>query len=103
MKESYVKPKVMVKFPKHNYKYIWKNINNVFLDHELREFAYLFMHKALPNGCFLYKINQTRDPYSKYAMKEYLRIAFICFGGVMNLKKYVHLSKRCLGISVIID
>ena len=34
MKESYVKPKVMVKFPKHNYKYIWKIVNNVFMNSE---------------------------------------------------------------------
>ena len=35
MNESYVKPRVMVKFPKHNYKYIWKNINNVFYNNTL--------------------------------------------------------------------
>ena len=93
----------MVKFPKHNYKYIWKNINNVFLDHELREFAYLFMHKALPNGCFLYRINQTRDPYCKICNERIAEDSIHLFWRCDESKKYGHLSKKCLGISVIID
>ena len=72
LESSYEKPKVMEKFPTYNFELIWKNINNVFLDYEIRTFAYLFMHKALPIRYTLHKWNVTQDPYCQMCNKKQL-------------------------------
>jgi hypothetical protein len=65
-----LKPKITINFPLHDYDRICQNVNNKFLDHELRNFAYQLAHKVLPHRVILYKYRIVNDPNCKMCNKN---------------------------------
>jgi hypothetical protein len=65
LENTYETPKIIQKHPLHNYEFIWRNVNNKFLEHKQRDFLYKLVHNSLPYREMLHAYNIVNDQNCK--------------------------------------
>jgi len=72
-------PKIIQKNPTHNYKFIWRNVNNKFLEHKQRDFLYKLVHDSLSFRMKLHAFNILDDPNCQFCKNKNVENAYHLF------------------------
>ena len=119
-------PKIEEKYPIYNWKYIWRNLHFKFIQINMREVMFKYLHEILPNKCRLKQIRRSNDdlcercvvPETNIHMIYYcqdvllpkrflIELLLHCCVGEINLLKFMFLdiskrNKKCKNTIIIL-